>query len=283
MNLRETIQLVQETAVKAGQVAPKFEKLAGMAPDQFVKVVAGESQHEVITLEPAPRKYIAQSLEGLCQQVTHFAPRAANPAGSTSDAAAGESRTLAVFAGEGQVKAVLSENADRRDTISMALVWSDAFNLLNDYENTLEDVVQEEFAWLLKTTLGDELTPGNFASQVKSLKFSRAVNRESEIRTGRESLGQSVLAEVSGLNTDFPDEITARVPVYSNIRDANGDEFKFDVRCAVRINMGEGKFTLRPLSGELEAAQHAADSHVAERIRKGVPKTVVVFECSAAG
>jgi hypothetical protein len=203
----------------------------------------------------------AFGLAGLCAQVL-----------TAGEGAAG------VYVGHDKIRVVWDE--DRRDSIEMALPWSEPFALLAKPE-ALAGLTQRDLIWLLRSTFKGAFAPPELLPTVRSVKFTSAGQAESDIQHGRESLGRKVDAEITGAGA-IPEEVIFRVPVYSDMVDDAGNHFTASVACALDIDLEKQRFTLKPLPDEVAVAKREANAWICERIALACPGAVV-YPASAAG
>lgn len=167
-----------------------------------------------------------------------------------------------VYVALGTVLAFRSGDDERRDTVRLPLPLSAPFAGLMKWAESGWKGGQEQLVRLLRTTLAGSFAPASLLPTVRSLKFRQASDGSSEIQHGRQSMGKSIEASVSGAN-ELPDEVTFRVPVW-DLDDE--DAYIATVRCAFDVSVSDGVFVLTPLPGELARATREAVDHMADLI-----------------
>lgn len=209
-----------------------------------------------------PVKDGASTIAGLCQQINDIGE---------------DPGVCLVFVGNDKIRVVFDE--DRRDSIEMALPWSEPFAALSKPE-ALTGLPQKDLVWLLRTTFRGTFAPAELLPTVRTIKFTAAGQSDSDIQHGRESMGKALQQEVVGAGT-LPEEVQFTVPVFADlVHESNF--FSASVLCALDIDLERQRFTLKPLPDELAVARRQANVWVCERIRGLCPRALV-FEASSAG
>lgn len=249
-------------------------KLAGNALTTNVLSVPGEApgfawmqnpgeKAERVELEPQPRKYSAFSLAALCGQIDHFGKEAP------------DLNQMIAFVGCGRVSVVLDETEKRLNRLTMDLPQSKPFQFLTYLASSPQYYSQRDIVWKLRTEIGAEnIDPDDLLTRLRTIKFASASDGTSEVRTGRESMGQQVNRTVMSGGTDFPDECTLAVPVYADL--VLDDDTVQHIVCAIDIDVEKQTFLLKPMPGEIERAQRETD----EAIRKYIEETVTATNFS---
>lgn len=211
-----------------------------------------------------PRGFVtdhAATIAGLCQQIDNL-----------TDVSAAR-----VYVGPDRIRVVWDD--DRRDSITMALPWSEPFALLAKPE-ALAGLGQRDLVWMLRTAFRGMYAPSELLPTVRTIKFSSAGMAATEIQHGRESMGRELQQEVVGAGA-IPEEVTFTVPVFADLVHER-NFFATSVVCALDIDLDKQRFTLKPLPDEIAVARRRAVEWVCERIRHLCP-AATVFEASAAG
>ena len=158
------------------------------------------------------------------------------------------------------------DDKTRRDKVTLALSPSPQVEALRKMEQSREPIEQADLVLLLRTTFAGSVSPPNFLSIIKTLKFNRQEDGETEIDHGKASLGKNIkLGLTSG--EKIPEEITFTVPIF-----ANAFFMMSPVRAAVHIDAAEETFTIIPLPLEIERAVIKAETMICTDIgdRPGV-------------
>lgn len=255
--IREAIQHIQERALADATA----RTISVPEPTGTYMIQVPGKDPEIRHAEASPRGYSAFSLVALCGQIDHFAEQ---------DSKA----SILVYVGRGMVTVMLDETGTRRQRLTMTLPWSKPYQFVQALANepTSDEYrwTQEGILWNLRTEIGaDNIGPENLLARLRSLKFSVASDGESEIKSGRESMGKQVTAAVTGGGEDLPDSCTLRVPVYADM--VIDEEQRVErIACAIDINVSDATLLLKPLPGEVERAQREIDEAIAEAIRAGI-------------
>lgn len=216
-----------------------------------------------------PRRYEASSVEGLKSQLDAF-----------------KVVDWTVFIGSGSVVAVMDEDDDRQDRITLPLLRTESFVQLSDARSCLSDKDQKEMEWKLRSTFAGRVQPATFAPTIRQLKWKSDKKGASDVSHGRETVDLSVEQELSGIESDgFPEVVTIQTPVYEEIA-LMGQDVLFGIQCAVRVNVADRTFTLKPLEGEVGRAENHALELIATEVRAwrdGRPGALDVFVASKFG
>lgn len=252
MVIQEAMEYLQRNTV------PHVTDLEALADDQFIVGKAGGAW-ELVTAPPLPEKNVAYSIDGLAEQALHYAGRG----------------KVVIFVGESMVTAVMDEDKGRRGCVAMNLVLSEQMEIL---KKGLAEMKQRGFILALRHHFHDSMVDEGLLPLLRQLKFVSQEGGESDIKTGRESMGMSVQKRISGIGADgegdLPDDIGLNVPVYRTLRratvDGEGDFFRVPVVCTFDVNVDKGEFNLKPKPGELERAVVQANEAVAKEIREAI-------------
>lgn len=218
-----------------------------------------------VEVEPAPRNYQSESLEGLCGVVVDLANKFVDRGG------------VRVFAGRARVLAILGEDV-RRDSVTMMLSISEPFQTLIDASEDLDGIAQADLLWTLKSQFRNNVAPASFLPNLKQMRFKRDTAGTSDMSPGRESLGRQVMAEIVGATGDFPETVTLTCPMYSNLPTAP----MATVECALRVNLEQQTFTLKPIDGELDRVRGEFDAWLAKELEGRLNGAAVVYQASGA-
>ena len=102
----------------------------------------------------------------------------------------------------------LVDDSDRRDRVSMPLSMSTArAAIVKSIIN--QNVAQKQLVWLLRTDLRFAITKEELLDKVKSIKWSRNSDGESQVDLlGKESLRNDTVSRIEGTG-ELPEQVTA--------------------------------------------------------------------------
>jgi len=178
----------------------------------------------------------------------------------------------AVFVGQTGIIAILDEEGDRRDRVSMPLTMTNPYLNLVKCQTGGMTKPQDDFIDFLRIDLAGCVMP-DVVSLFRQLKFTNNSSGDATYETGRQQVSRSVLREIVGNGKEIPDEIVVKVAVYEELW---GDSLQWPVSCAVAIDFDKGKFTLIPLAGQLNKARIMTQENIADTIAMGLPEALVV-------
>lgn len=182
----------------------------------------------------------------------------------------------AVFVGTNGIRAILDETGDRRDRVRMPLSYTGSFSALLGLNVGNDPMSQDEFIGFLRIRLAG-CVKSDVVSLFRQLKFTNNSSGDATYETGRQQVSRSVLKEIVANGKEIPDEIVVQVEVYEELwGDSTGAALRWPVTCAVVIDFDKGKFTLIPLSGQLNKARIMTQENIADTIAAGLPEALVV-------
>ena len=139
---------------------------------------------------------------------------------------------------------------DRRDRAICDLKESDPYKWLSHFWNQPQS--QADMVRLLRITFRGCLpTDSTLLALIRNLKFNLQQDGTMAIQHGRESLGKSIMTQVTG-EVKIPEEVVFQTPIYEN------HPFTFPIACALEIMPHEQKFRITPYPGEVRKAMDAA-------------------------
>ncbi len=248
----DTLQLVQETAVKAAGV--DIKPIPG-DPDHVV--ISQNGAYEIRSVPPARIAHKVLSLDDLVCFVKKFEEQEE------------EERPKTIWHDRDRVVVLLNER-DRRDCVEFALVPSEALKLLRALETPGNQAIfQAAFVRMLKIDFGVNAA---LVAIFRTLDFKRGDEAHGDIQHGRESLGKSVQAAVQG-TAAIPEDLILNVPLYSSV----GEDTPYQIRCAVEINPIQNTFKLTPFPNELETVIHAHQATIHDRLVTDLPGAGVFY------
>lgn len=160
------------------------------------------------------------------------------------------------------------DSESRRDRVTMPLKHSPQFKTLLSLGAELQPA---QLVRLLRHDLYG-VVPDGLLPLVRRVDFKRRNDGSSNIQHGKESLGKSIEAEISGAE-NIPEYVTMMAPVY----DAPDLSQKYPVECSLDINAMAGTFRLCPLPGQLDMAIHAAHAFIHERLTDAIDQATVLY------
>lgn len=252
---KETVQLIQDTAVKAhGNVL--FNAKQEPSHVYYLKRPDGENQRIEAKLSPTSVELF--TLEDFIRFVPHWRPE--------------DKSKRQVFCGRGLVECVIGANRDR-NRVLLNLPFSAEFQKLMDLEAEREALTHREFMRLLRVTLAGCLERTDIAL-FEDLKTVASGGSESTQAVGRETVGKRMALELAAGGKNVPPELNVSAPVYRDLVDG---DFKRMVTCAVDTNLSEGTFTLSPITGSVEAAVRETDALIREKLADGLAAEAEVY------
>lgn len=137
------------------------------------------------------------------------------------------------------------------------------FTTLKNLTESPRQYTQAEFLHLLKYKFFGIIDP-TFVAALTKVKFTKQTENGGEINRGKESIGRSVQAQVTGVE-GLPEEVTLRLRVYENLGLGEG----FPVHCQITVHMESEKFSISAFPCELQAAIDASQATLHEMIVAG--------------
>ena len=148
---------------------------------------------------------------------------------------------------------LLIDDADRRDRVTFSLVLSDTWLRLAKLDGGDNALQPKDLIRLLRTHLGaSEATVAVF----RKLDFQTMIKNSSNVSKNRESMGNSIEAEVQG-TSDLPEELFVEVPIYCTA----GEKQTYRVRLLLEYDPQAGRIIVCPKPDLLEdlVDRHQAD------------------------
>jgi hypothetical protein len=139
----------------------------------------------------------------------------------------------------------------RDDSVRWLLTASEKFKALT--QDAPRPRAHAEFVRFLVQTLRDELdasAPGLLGT-IRNLKFRSADEQTGDIKQGRESMGRSIEAEITGA-AELPETVLVKVRRWASL------DYVATVECLLVLDVQERKLSLRPLADQLEQAENGA-------------------------
>lgn len=234
----EALQLIQDTAVEAQLPKQLTEQRSGFV---FAKL-GGETF--TVPKEPKARSHELGDLDSL--------------------AALADEKSAIWHTGNSVVLVFDdSDNSDRLDHAVWKLSTSEKWCAATTQAEKARS--QKEFITFLADNLRDEVNAAvpNFIAQLRQVKFRQDTSGHGTVQQGRESMGRSIEAEVTG-TADFPETILL------NLRRWGGLDFSGLVEFAFRIDPEKATFALKPLADSVETVENEAQKWLGEQIEGAV-------------
>lgn len=167
---------------------------------------------------------------------------------------------------------LVTDDADRRDKITLPLVKSNQFAKLIELAKDPE-LDQPELIRLLRIDLPGAAGRAELLATVRNIKWRTASAGNANIQHGNESMGKTIEAEVSGAG-NIPEQVLVSGPVYRN----HGErEAAFGVLCDLEIVTADQVFRFKPLPDEIEKVTDAALAGIRDRLVDGLGKVDVFY------
>lgn len=138
---------------------------------------------------------------------------------------------------------------DRRNISICPLQISPQYNWL--LQNGGKQMSQTSIVRELRITFRNCLQSENLLGLLRSLKFNTDLSGNADLQHGRESMGKSVLAKVTGVDA-LPEETDLMMPVFNNHGKKTG------IKCAIEVFPAEQTFAITPYPQELTRAMDDA-------------------------
>lgn len=200
MNLKEAIELIQETAINATNVC-----FADVPGDPRRSLLVQGAHREFVPKLPAVRNHKLAELSELCRYVNEF-----SGSGETVDPVVWHSRDAIV---------VVLDDADRRDVVTLPLFFTAAWQWCAAVAAAPKRYDSRAFLTLLKTTLADVVDPEqlhNLQTALRDVKFIKRDEASTDVAMkGREALGRSIEQQCTG-GDKVPDLLTVTTEIYRN-------------------------------------------------------------------
>lgn len=177
----------------------------------------------------------------------------------------GKKEEATVWHRDNLITAVLDAGADsyRDDRVTWSLSASEKFKALTG--DAPRPRQHADFVRFLVQNLRDEINasaPGLLGT-IRSLKFRTADEQAGDVKQGRESMGRSIEAEVTGA-TDLPETFVVKVRRWASL------EYVVAVECLLVLDVQERKLSIRPLADQLEQAENGAQGWLHEQLTAAV-------------
>lgn len=165
-----------------------------------------------------------------------------------------------VYISPTQVVCVLNDDF-RDETITLKLTQSQQLARLLQLE-AKPTLTQADLIRLIRSEV-QFANGASLLSAARKVKFASSTSGMSDIQHGSQSMGKTIENAVAGIDSAFPEAVTAVVPIFANrglvLRSSS-------ILCDLEPVAAEQSFRLRPLAGAIEAAIFEELEHVASEI-----------------
>lgn len=195
MNLKESLQLIQETAIKAAEA--KIVRIPGDERQAYIDVGGSLTKVE---LPPPSIKYAVSEFDDLVSLAT------------------GHGEVATLWHNESAI-VLLLDAADRRDRATMTLTPTGVWKWLKSLRSDGAKFNQRDLIRFVRTTLDGALEPGaaeTLLSSLRAVTFRRSDSASAEIERGKNTLGKSVEESCTGIDK-LPENINVKVQAYANV------------------------------------------------------------------
>ena len=245
-----SLELIQETAVKAAGGANRIVQLPGEPPGTY-GILTEDGKIERRFAKRKPRQVRLLSISEVAGAIEHFNGLASGVA------------VPIVWYSPGSVKVVVNDASDYpfADSIMVPLAefHTDQWERICRLDQN--QFTQKQFIQLLRQELWDCVGEAGAAlvKQVRALDWSRSDHTRSQMEKGRASYGKDIEAEVrSQHGGELPDDLTLSVRIYSD----PALTARRSVRCALEADPVSQTFTMVPYAGEIENALDDEMAHI---------------------
>jgi len=164
---------------------------------------------------------------------------------------------------------LLCNEADRRDTVTFELTFSQQFGRLMKLQEQPGGFDQRAFVRYLQVEMGVDRAMVN---PWRRLDFKTVTAAMGEVSPGKDRMGRDIQSQVQGV-ADLPEEILFVVPVYRQC----GERTAYAVRCAIELDAANQRISLTPFAGEIEAAIDASQMDIHARLVRELPEVPVYY------
>jgi len=173
-----------------------------------------------------------------------------------------------------QTIVLVIDDADRRETVSLTLIYSAVFQAVAKLE-TNSWLDQPTLIRLLRRELRGANGAAALLASVRKISFKQHASGHANIQHGSESMGQSVENEVTGAG-DLAESLTIPVNVFANPGEDAKDKAVV-IGLDIDVDAKQQKFRLQPLPDEINLAKTTALAGIRTTIAKALPKVTVLF------
>lgn len=151
---------------------------------------------------------------------------------------------------------------DGQDYATFGLIYSDQYAAIKSLKRERLSS-QRDFINLLNIDVRGALPTGSMLVDiVRSLRWSNQANTGSEIGHQKESLGKSVMADVTGKDA-IPESVKLSAFVYANLWTGAAE-----IDCAILVHPADQKFSIQPYPGVIDHIQKSTRNEVIRIVRE---------------
>lgn len=172
----------------------------------------------------------------------------------------------------GESVVLVTNDADRRDSVTLPLVKSHQFATLIRLVKDPE-LDQTEMIRLLRIDLAGAAGRAELLAAIRKLKWRTAVSGDANIQHGNESMGKMIENEVTG-GGSIPESVLVTCPVYQNHGERDNS---FGILCDLEIVASDQAFRFKPIPDEIERVTEAALAGIRDRITEALPEVAIFF------
>lgn len=238
---KDTLQLVQDTAVRAAGQPARVFKVPG-EPEHVYHLVGADGAITRCEAGLPPLTRCAYDLTAIASVVR------LNPAGAE------------IWYGREAVVGLLGD----RNRITLDLEPSPQFAKLKEWDEDGDggEAGQVEFVLMLRTLFSDSLPDHpTLRKDVSRVDFKKAQQASGEVAQAKVSMSRQMVAEASNADK-IPEVLKFRVPVFASPK----LPFSTTVKVAFDLDPQSEKFKLIPLAGEIENAHAAGETFIANQL-----------------
>lgn len=227
--------------------------IPGASPATRYVFLPAEKRLQEIEIPNPPRGHLVETLDSFRAAVKTFRYASADPLA--------EDRPPLLWVSMSQVVAVFDDEAFRQSRTTWKIQPSHVFGEVSDSG----EFNHTEFVRFLRHTLADVLfDPDNLVDIVRAVKFTTGSETASEITPGKNTLGKSVMREVTGA-VQIPEDV---VLTFEPFPSADIFEVKktVSVDCSLFTDAADQTFELSPKPGQIDAAKAEALDALRRRV-----------------
>lgn len=245
----ETLELLQETAVKASGASDKLALMTAKAePDHVYLAVKPDGSYERRVADPKPRSHTLGSLD---QVIPYVEEKGAE--------------STVIWYNETGVTVVLDDNT-RRDFARLAFTPTPQFEKLKFLDANRPGLPQRDFRKLIRIDLAGCFENSRLLNWVSDVKFGSASNSLGNLRNERESLGKDIDAQAVSGAGEIPEDVPLSVRLFD---DASLVE-RQGIMCIFDLAIQDQQFRLIPLPLEIHSALEREVAYIGEKLTSGL-------------
>ena len=245
----ETLQLIQETAVKASGASDKLAIVKPAAePGHIYLTIGPDGKFARQTAAPAVRNHRLITLD----EVERFVQDK------------GSENTVVWYDRSGAV--VVVDDETRRDFATLSLTLTPTMLLLGRLEKDRPGFDQREFRKMLRVDFADCQRDARLFNWVSDLKFANMSGAVGQFSNNRESLGNDIEAQAVSGAGDCPDDVIFDVRTFDDpsLIERQG------IRCVFDFSPQDRQFRLIPTPLAVHDAIELEVTFIGERLREKI-------------